>query len=59
MAAALLIGGCHHGNPGPPGGSALRYWCEYGRRYTGIKARYGLSVTAPEKAALGAILATC
>ncbi|WP_327300482.1 HNH endonuclease family protein [Streptomyces goshikiensis] len=35
------------------------YWCEYARRYTGIKARYGLSVTAPEKAALGAMLATC
>ncbi|MFF2405009.1 HNH endonuclease family protein [Streptomyces goshikiensis] len=35
------------------------YWCEYARRYTGIKARYGLSVTAPEKAALGAMLGTC
>ncbi|MFE9844235.1 hypothetical protein [Streptomyces goshikiensis] len=29
------------------------------QRYTGIRARYGLSVTAPEKAALGSMLATC
>ncbi|MFD3939258.1 HNH endonuclease family protein [Streptomyces sp. NPDC058611] len=28
------------------------YWCAYARRYTGIKARYRLSVTAPEKLAL-------
>ncbi|MFF7299001.1 DUF1524 domain-containing protein [Streptomyces sp. NPDC008265] len=35
------------------------YWCEYARRYTGIKARYGLSVTPPEKTALRDMLATC
>ncbi|MGW6947288.1 HNH endonuclease family protein [Streptomyces xanthophaeus] len=35
------------------------YWCEYGRRYTGIKAKYRLSVTAPEKLALQELLATC
>ncbi|MFJ7588624.1 HNH endonuclease family protein [Streptomyces sp. NPDC097617] len=35
------------------------YWCEYARRYTGIKAEYGLSVTAPEKLALQDMLATC
>ncbi|MFJ9339378.1 HNH endonuclease family protein [Streptomyces sp. NPDC101733] len=35
------------------------YWCEYGRRYTGIKAKYGLSVTPPEKLALGELLAAC
>ncbi|MFG2974220.1 HNH endonuclease family protein [Streptomyces sp. NPDC048331] len=35
------------------------YWCEYARRYTGIKAKYGLSVTAPEKLALQDMLATC
>ncbi|MFD9725857.1 HNH endonuclease family protein [Streptomyces sp. NPDC059072] len=35
------------------------YWCEYGRRYTGIKAKYRLSVTPPEKLALGELLATC
>ncbi|MEV7558758.1 HNH endonuclease family protein [Streptomyces sp. NPDC089795] len=35
------------------------YWCEYARRYTGIKARYGLSVTAPEKLALQDMPATC
>ncbi|MEU6210546.1 HNH endonuclease family protein [Streptomyces sp. NPDC047023] len=35
------------------------YWCEYARRYTGIKARYGLSVTPPEKTALQDMLATC
>lgn len=35
------------------------YWCEYGRRYTGIKAKYGLSVTPPEKRALRELLAAC
>ncbi|MFF3644863.1 HNH endonuclease family protein [Streptomyces sp. NPDC002564] len=35
------------------------YWCEYGRRWTGIKAKYGLTVTAPEKLALQDLLATC
>ncbi|MGW3324867.1 HNH endonuclease family protein [Streptomyces virginiae] len=35
------------------------YRCEYARRYTGIKAKYGLSVTAPEKLALQDMLATC
>ncbi|GAA1883567.1 hypothetical protein GCM10009837_01340 [Streptomyces durmitorensis] len=35
------------------------YWCEYGRRWTGIKAKYRLTVTAPEKLALQDLLATC
>ncbi|MCX5016381.1 HNH endonuclease family protein [Streptomyces sp. NBC_00555] len=35
------------------------YWCEYARRYTGIKAKYRLSVTAPEKLALQEMLGTC
>ncbi|MEV6583728.1 HNH endonuclease family protein [Streptomyces sp. NPDC051582] len=35
------------------------YHCEYARRYVGIKAEYGLSVTPPEKTALSAMLATC
>ncbi|GGQ15186.1 hypothetical protein GCM10010215_44970 [Streptomyces virginiae] len=35
------------------------YWCEYARRYTGVKAKYGLSVTAPEKRALQDMLAAC
>ncbi|MFJ1563325.1 DUF1524 domain-containing protein [Streptomyces erythrochromogenes] len=35
------------------------YWCEYARRYTGIKAEYGLSVTEPEKRALQEMLADC
>ncbi|MCY0957013.1 HNH endonuclease family protein [Streptomyces sp. H27-H5] len=35
------------------------YWCEYARRYTGIKATYGLSVTPPEKTALVEMLGTC
>ncbi|MEU9083226.1 HNH endonuclease family protein [Streptomyces sp. NPDC048357] len=35
------------------------YRCEYARRYTGIKARYGLSVTPPEKLALRRMLAAC
>lgn len=35
------------------------YWCTYARRYTGIKAKYRLSVTAPEKLALQQMLATC
>ncbi|MFD3874917.1 hypothetical protein [Streptomyces sp. NPDC058623] len=35
------------------------FWCAYGRRYTGIKVKYGLSVTPPEKTALEELLATC
>lgn len=35
------------------------YWCEYARRYTGIKVKYRLSVTPPEKQALQEMLATC
>ncbi|MFG2877246.1 HNH endonuclease family protein [Streptomyces sp. NPDC048337] len=35
------------------------YWCEYARRYTGVKAKYGLSVTPPEKLALQDMLGTC
>ncbi|MGW2017267.1 HNH endonuclease family protein [Streptomyces sp. NPDC001927] len=35
------------------------YWCEYGRRWTGIKAKYGLTVSPPEKLALQELLATC
>ncbi|NGN63069.1 DUF1524 domain-containing protein [Streptomyces sp. A7024] len=35
------------------------YWCEYGRRWTGIKAKYKLTVTAPEKLALQDLLASC
>ncbi|MCX5197855.1 HNH endonuclease family protein [Streptomyces sp. NBC_00249] len=38
---------------------AKGYWCEYARRYTGIKAKYRLSVTPPEKLALEELLATC
>lgn len=35
------------------------YWCEYGRRWTGIKAKYGLAVSPPERLALQELLATC
>ncbi|MCQ4206813.1 HNH endonuclease family protein [Streptomyces longispororuber] len=35
------------------------YWCAYGRRWTGIKHKYRLTVTAPEKLALQDLLATC
>ncbi|MBO1331619.1 HNH endonuclease family protein [Streptomyces sp. VRA16 Mangrove soil] len=35
------------------------FWCEYGRRYTGIKHKYRLTVTAPEKLALQDLLAAC
>ncbi|MFF0743747.1 DUF1524 domain-containing protein [Streptomyces sp. NPDC004111] len=35
------------------------YWCEYARRWTGIKVKYALSVTPPERAALQEMLATC
>lgn len=35
------------------------YRCEYARRYTGIKTKYGLSVTPPEKQALQEMLGTC
>uniref|UniRef100_A0AAU2JJF1 HNH endonuclease family protein n=1 Tax=Streptomyces sp. NBC_00049 TaxID=2903617 RepID=A0AAU2JJF1_9ACTN len=35
------------------------YRCEYARRYTGIKAKYRLSVTPPEKLALQEMPGTC
>ncbi|MFF0278131.1 hypothetical protein [Streptomyces sp. NPDC004330] len=35
------------------------YGCEYGRRWTGIKAKYGLAVSAPEKKAVEELLAGC
>ncbi|WP_435971106.1 GmrSD restriction endonuclease domain-containing protein [Streptomyces sp. Qhu_M48] len=35
------------------------YWCEYGRRWTGIKAKYGLAVSPPERKALEELLAAC
>ncbi|MYT69344.1 MULTISPECIES: DUF1524 domain-containing protein [unclassified Streptomyces] len=35
------------------------FWCEYGRRWTGIKSKYALTVTAPEKKALQDLLASC
>ncbi|CAM5576803.1 hypothetical protein GCM10010329_71450 [Streptomyces spiroverticillatus] len=35
------------------------YWCEYARRWTGIKAKYALTVTPPEKGALFEMLGTC
>ncbi|MFV6030113.1 HNH endonuclease family protein [Streptomyces sp. NPDC056264] len=35
------------------------YWCEYGRRWTGIKAKYGLTVSPPEKKAVQELLDTC
>ncbi|MFB7866642.1 HNH endonuclease family protein [Streptomyces sp. NPDC056069] len=35
------------------------YWCEYGRRWTGIKEKYRLTVSPPEKAAVEELLATC
>lgn len=35
------------------------YWCEYARRWTGIKVKYALTVTPPEKAALFEMLGTC
>lgn len=35
------------------------FWCEYGRRWTGIKTKYALTVTAPEKKALQDLLASC
>ncbi len=35
------------------------YWCEYGRRWTGIKSKYALTVTPSEKAALHEMLGTC
>ncbi|WP_326592179.1 hypothetical protein [Streptomyces sp. NBC_01294] len=35
------------------------YRCEYARRNTGIKARYRLSVTPPEKLALQEMPAAC
>lgn len=34
-------------------------WCAYARRYTGVKAKYALSVTGPEKRALQEMLAAC
>ena len=35
------------------------FWCEYARRWTAIKARYGLHVTAAERRALTGMLAIC
>jgi hypothetical protein len=35
------------------------YWCEYARRWTGIKVKYALTVTPPEKGALFEMLGTC
>ncbi|MGW4054801.1 HNH endonuclease family protein [Streptomyces sp. NPDC004779] len=35
------------------------YRCEYGRRWTGIKAKYALTVSPPEKKALEKLLAGC
>ncbi|MER7762032.1 HNH endonuclease family protein [Streptomyces sp. NPDC097619] len=35
------------------------YWCEYARRWIGIKDKYGLSVTPPEQQALRELLDTC
>jgi hypothetical protein len=35
------------------------FWCPYAERWVGIKSLYGLTVTAPEKAALEEMLATC
>ncbi|MFC8509159.1 HNH endonuclease family protein [Streptomyces sp. NPDC057411] len=35
------------------------YWCEYGRRWTGIKAKYGLTVSPPEKRAVEELLGPC
>ncbi|MFH8580051.1 HNH endonuclease family protein [Streptomyces zaomyceticus] len=35
------------------------YWCEYGRRWTGIRTRYALTVSPPEKGAVRELLDTC
>ena len=35
------------------------YWCEYAKRWIAVKSFYHLTVTAPEKAALGGMLDTC
>jgi hypothetical protein len=35
------------------------FWCPYAERWVGIKSLYGLTVTAPERAALEEMLATC
>ncbi|MFJ4714745.1 DUF1524 domain-containing protein [Streptomyces sp. NPDC088785] len=35
------------------------FWCEYGRRWTGIKSKYALTVTPPEKQAVQDLLASC
>jgi hypothetical protein len=35
------------------------YWCPYAKRWIGIKHRYGLTVTAAEKTALGQLLGVC
>ncbi len=35
------------------------YWCTYGEQYTDIKYKFSLTVTDPEKAALGELLDAC
>ncbi|WP_434588025.1 HNH endonuclease family protein [Streptomyces sp. A5-4] len=35
------------------------YWCEYARRWVGIKVKYRLTVTPPEKLALRDMLVVC
>ncbi|MDJ0464810.1 HNH endonuclease family protein [Streptomyces sp. H27-C3] len=35
------------------------YWCEYARRWTGIKVKYRLTVTPPEKLVLRDMLVAC
>ncbi|MFI9509104.1 HNH endonuclease family protein [Nocardia sp. NPDC052566] len=35
------------------------YWCQYGTRWIGVKARYGLHVTPPERDALAQLLDAC
>ena len=40
----------------PPDPSA---WCTYAERWVDVKARWHLTVTAPEAAALGRLLAAC
>ena len=40
----------------PPNGS---YRCQYVARQVGVKVKYGLSVTAPERDSIARVLATC